>query len=254
MITIPAISLSREGSRKSPKRSLEYPMCQNVLGQIDIEIASPLSRESRRQSTLEPRARCLKDLILDIETDNALQSQNDDISFQDDTNPETVRVFYLRNNRKSSSKLPYSDFIKAIENSKKLCDIRATYFCRSRYRKDEERQETIILTPEDSENIRIQCSFAEVELKRTGNILQDAIQLAKAIKEDYWKFKSFVIIDSFDGMEYLSTGLSLVLRNLTKLVIFTGGIDPITHPNSDIAFNLTESLNIASSRLLIRSI
>ena len=55
-------------------------------------------------------------------------------------------------------------------------------------------------------------------------------------------------------MEYLSTGLSLVLRNLTKLIIFTGGIDPITYPNSDIAFNLTESLNIASNLFLTRPI
>lgn len=47
-------------------------------------------------------------------------------------------------------------------------------------------------------------------------------------------------------MEYVSTGLSMMCKNLGKLVIFTGGTDEINEPNSATASGLGQSLFMAS--------
>jgi L-asparaginase/Glu-tRNA(Gln) amidotransferase subunit D len=48
-------------------------------------------------------------------------------------------------------------------------------------------------------------------------------------------------------MDYLATGVSLLMRNLNKFVIFTGGITSIDLPNSDTNTNLVTALLFAST-------
>lgn len=74
------------------------------------------------------------------------------------------------------------------------------------------------------------------------------MKIAKCIQADYSRFKSFVIIDSYHYMEYVATGVSMMCKNLGKLVIFTGGIDQINEPNSSSATSISQSLFIASSQ------
>lgn len=77
-----------------------------------------------------------------------------------------------------------------------------------------------------------------------------SLQIAKRIKEDYSQFRSFVIFSPYEDMEYISTGISLMCKNLRKLVIFTGGQEDINRPNSDSATNLSTSLLIANNFII----
>lgn len=84
-------------------------------------------------------------------------------------------------------------------------------------------------------------------MERDTNKLTDSIKIAKQIQKDYSMFKSFVIIDTFNSMEFVATGLSMICTNLSKLVIFTGGKDQISDPNSSTSSSISQSLFIASS-------
>jgi L-asparaginase len=77
--------------------------------------------------------------------------------------------------------------------------------------------------------------------------LENSLQIARRIKDDYSSFKSFVIFNTYEDLEYISTALSFICKNLRKLVIYTGGLDPINKPNSDSAANLGSSIVIAQS-------
>jgi L-asparaginase len=77
--------------------------------------------------------------------------------------------------------------------------------------------------------------------------LETALHIAKTVQTEYQFYKAFVIFSSYEEMEYLSTGLSLICKNLRKLILFTGGFEEISRPNSDSATNLSTSLTIANN-------
>jgi hypothetical protein len=90
--------------------------------------------------------------------------------------------------------------------------------------------------------------LSELKLEHAENILDESLQVAKRIQQDYDSFKAFVLVKDFVDMDYLSTGVSLLVRYLNKFVIFTGGLTAIDEPNSDTNTNLATAMLLASTR------
>lgn len=163
-----------------------------------------------------------------------------------------VRVYYVHSDQEVGSRPTFGEYLRSIETSRNLCDIRHTF--KARNRNKEKNDDVIIITPSDDTTTRVlvfykvESHFAEIKINRSSHRLGESLQIGKRIQQDYAKFRSFVVIDRFEHMEYVATGLSLICKNLGKLVIFTGGTDEINEPNSSSATCLSQSLFIASSR------
>lgn len=75
-------------------------------------------------------------------------------------------------------------------------------------------------------------------------------QIAKSINKYYDKYDGFVVAQGTDTMAYTGSALSFALQNLSKPVIFTGSLIPLTEIGSDGRNNLiyaclTAALDIA---------
>lgn len=93
---------------------------------------------------------------------------------------------------------------------------------------------------------QVECHFREIRVERADNRMAESLQIAKQIQADYSRFKAFVVVDRFEYMDYVSAGVSLLCKNLAKLVLFTGGTDALSEPHSFSARGLGQSLFIAS--------
>ena len=57
------------------------------------------------------------------------------------------------------------------------------------------------------------------QIRASVNVrIEDVIYIAEKIKENYEKYDSFIIISGFDVITYISTSVSFMLENLSKLV------------------------------------
>lgn len=75
------------------------------------------------------------------------------------------------------------------------------------------------------------------------------IEIANIIKKYYEKYKGFVVLHGTDTMAYTASGISFMLKNLGKPVIFTGSQVPLNFARSDALQNLITSIEIAGNEL-----
>jgi L-asparaginase len=74
------------------------------------------------------------------------------------------------------------------------------------------------------------------------------VEIATIIEENYENFDGFVILHGSDTMSYTASGLSFMLENLSKPVVFTGSQLPIGDLRTDAKENLITSIQIAALR------
>lgn len=74
------------------------------------------------------------------------------------------------------------------------------------------------------------------------------LRLASRIAEGYNTYDGFVILHGSDTMAYTASGLSFLMQNLGKPIIFTGSQLPIGVPRSDARENLLTTLEIAMAK------
>jgi len=75
--------------------------------------------------------------------------------------------------------------------------------------------------------------------------LENWVELAGIIAENYYDYEGFVILHGTDTMAYSASALSFMLENLSKPVIFTGSQLPIGDLRTDAKENIITSLEIA---------
>jgi L-asparaginase len=73
------------------------------------------------------------------------------------------------------------------------------------------------------------------------------IRLAEVIENNYEKYDGFVILHGSDTMAYSASGLSFILENLNKPVVFTGSQLPLGEIRTDGRENFITSIEIASA-------
>ena len=76
------------------------------------------------------------------------------------------------------------------------------------------------------------------------------IELANCIKENYNKYDGFVILHGSDTMAYTASMLSFMLENISKAVILTGSQLPIGIKRTDAKENLITSIEIAGNNII----
>lgn len=72
------------------------------------------------------------------------------------------------------------------------------------------------------------------------------VQIAEIIETNYNAFDGFVVLHGSDTMSYTASGLSFMLENLAKPVVFTGSQLPIGDLRTDAKENLITSIQVAS--------
>jgi L-asparaginase len=98
--------------------------------------------------------------------------------------------------------------------------------------------------------------FVQLDLKMVVNIDSSNMNpshwtaIAKAINTHYDKYDGFVVVQGTDTMAYSASALSFALQNLSKPVIFTGSLIPLSEIGADGRNNLvyaclTATLDIA---------
>ena len=80
--------------------------------------------------------------------------------------------------------------------------------------------------------------------------IDNCIELANCIKENYIKYDGFVILHGSDTMAYTSSVLSFMLENINKAVILTGSQLPIGIKRTDAKENLITAIEIACSGIV----
>ena len=74
------------------------------------------------------------------------------------------------------------------------------------------------------------------------------VDMARIIRDNYYKYDGFVILHGTDTMSYSAAALSFMLENLAKPVIFTGSQIPIGILRTDGRENLITAIEIAGAR------
>ncbi|ACB86205.1 asparaginase [Natranaerobius thermophilus] len=93
--------------------------------------------------------------------------------------------------------------------------------------------------------------FAEVTAKDLLNIdssnmqPEDWLEIAKEIVRNYNDYDGFVITHGTDTMEYTSSALTYLLKNLSKPVVLTGSQKSIEEPLGDANRNLIDAVRFA---------
>lgn len=98
--------------------------------------------------------------------------------------------------------------------------------------------------------------YVQLDLKMVVNIDSSNMnpshwtQIAKTIHNIYDKYDGFVVVQGTDTMAYTASALSFALRNLSKPVVFTGSLIPLSEIGADGKNNLvyaclTATLDIA---------
>ncbi|MBC2855762.1 MAG: asparaginase [Cetobacterium sp.] len=75
------------------------------------------------------------------------------------------------------------------------------------------------------------------------------IDIAKVIEKNYDNYRGFVILHGTDTMAFSASGVSFMLKNLNKPIIFTGSQVPLNFSRSDALQNLITSIEIAGNEI-----
>lgn len=79
--------------------------------------------------------------------------------------------------------------------------------------------------------------------------LQNWIELAGLVRDNYPRYDGFVVLHGTDTMSYTASALSFMLENLSKPVVFTGSQIPIGVLRTDGRENLITAIEIAGAQL-----
>lgn len=74
------------------------------------------------------------------------------------------------------------------------------------------------------------------------------VAIADCIAEHYHAFDGFIVLQGTDTMAYAASGVSFLLENVKKPIIFTGAQLPIGAIRNDARKNLISSIDIAAQR------
>ena len=80
-----------------------------------------------------------------------------------------------------------------------------------------------------------------------SNIFQKTLAIARNIESCYFNYDGFVIVQTWEDSDMLSSCLSFMIQGLTKPIIFTGGVAPMEQMNNDLIPNLIESCFISGA-------
>eukprot|EP00755_Sulcionema_specki_P012867 Sspe_Gene.52504::Locus_29085_Transcript_1_1_Confidence_1.000_Length_2446::g.52504::m.52504/K13278/ASPG; 60kDa lysophospholipase len=107
--------------------------------------------------------------------------------------------------------------------------------------------DTDFVTPLSSYGKRVHFDIRECDpLMDSGCAdMADWAKLCEDIVESYDRYDGFVVLHGADTMAYAASGLSFMLCNLGKTVVFTGATLPLCEPRSDGLGHLVDSLTIA---------
>ena len=109
-----------------------------------------------------------------------------------------------------------------------------------------------LVTPETPFGKRIRFRVLEYEtLIDSSNIeVNDQIQIAQSIYDNYKQYDGFVVCHGTDTMAYTASILSFMLENLSKTVVLTGSQIPIAELRNDAVDNLLGALLVAGPYLI----
>ena len=220
-----------------------------------------------------------RDLLKDVE--NSLSNLH---THEVDRKVKLYYITDQNNKTGTLKRLNFVEFIRSLEKCRNICDIKLTHKIRSNNineafclippstpssetqtdfngispqasvkmvtRKDSTQEaklpdELLFATPAIKEHDRIYFSASEFCITRSENAMWDALQISQMVQKDYHRFSGFVIVDRFEEMDYLSTGVSMLATTLNKPIIFTGGIEDLYAPVSDMNANILTSLMIS---------
>ncbi|EGR32836.1 hypothetical protein IMG5_069500 [Ichthyophthirius multifiliis] len=120
-----------------------------------------------------------------------------------------------------------------------FCDLNFTY---------QNAPEGFLITPQTEYNKRIYYKIIELD---DLNINQKYFnykfikQLCEVIEKNYNSFDSFIVLHGTDSMCYTASFLSFIIENLSKPIIFTGNMVPLSIMRNDCFNNLLGALSIA---------
>lgn len=70
---------------------------------------------------------------------------------------------------------------------------------------------------------------------------EDVLKIMRAIRDNYSSYDGFVVIHGTDTMSYVGSAISFMIRNLTKPIVFTGSMVPMSAERSDASTNLART-------------
>lgn len=76
--------------------------------------------------------------------------------------------------------------------------------------------------------------------------IEEWVELASVIEENYKTYDGFVVLHGSDTMSFTASAMSFMLENLAKPIIFTGSQLPIGDLRTDAKENLITSIHLAS--------
>lgn len=106
--------------------------------------------------------------------------------------------------------------------------------------------DTLFALPTSESGDRIIYKVKEyTELKDSSNIsIEDWEKIAQDIKNEYERYKGFVVLHGTDTIAYTASALSFMMHGLTKPVILTTSRFPVSEQTSKCFDNLINALNI----------
>lgn len=137
------------------------------------------------------------------------------------------------------------DLTERIKNDESMCKIRETYFMMDALDTHSE-EEWIILKNRHESQKRIRISIEAIEYESFG-IFENCEELANEIESNYHIYDGFVIVQSWDNIDNVSSCLSFMMEDLSKPIVFTGGRIPLEEPGNDLISNFMEACFIAGA-------
>jgi lysophospholipase len=104
-----------------------------------------------------------------------------------------------------------------------------------------------LTTPVSRLGARVRFEVLEYDpLLDSSNMgIENWVQIARDIGENYDRFDGFVVLHGTDTMAYTASALSFMLENLGKPVMITGSQIPLTQLKTDAVDNLLDALLLA---------
>lgn len=102
--------------------------------------------------------------------------------------------------------------------------------------------------PDISEICEVEC-IQLFSLDSTNIRPEHWLRIAKAIQDCYGQYDGFVVSHGTDTMAYTAAGLSYLIQNSLKPIVFTGAQKPIGYETTDNKQNLRDAFRAAASDL-----
>ena len=106
-------------------------------------------------------------------------------------------------------------------------------------------EELLTFAPEIKKFCEVEC-VQILNLDSTNMRPAHWIMISDTIRENYDKYDGFVIAHGTDTMAYTAAGVSYLIQNSPKPIVFTGAQKPAGEPGSDAARNITDAFICAS--------